>query len=166
MKSIIFAASLFVAGVAAQGTKVELYTSVDCSGPIPLEKDVFSDLKECVAIGEPKIPVAELGATYSYARLSPQVKNEILLFTDAAKCAEYPDYFDPKLQVTFIRASLPNTCTPCYRCGNVKSVRFTPDEAPAAQNAATQQPTSSANSFTPATFMTAFVVAAAATLFA
>jgi hypothetical protein len=89
-----------------------------------------------------------------YVRQS-HIPDEVLLFDDINACMKYPNTFDKNVQVTFIRSPQDGACTPCFRCGNVKSVQFT------------ATPTISASSTaTPAFAVTALVIAAASALFA
>eukprot|EP00123_Amoebidium_parasiticum_P009235 comp19349_c0_seq1/m.22281 comp19349_c0_seq1/g.22281 ORF comp19349_c0_seq1/g.22281 comp19349_c0_seq1/m.22281 type:complete len:159 (-) comp19349_c0_seq1:414-890(-) len=158
MKTIIattivcLAASVQVRGAS----KVELFSSADCTNAIPAGKNVLTSTSECVALGGPSVSVNELGTTYTYMRLSADHPNEVYLFPDAAKCAAYPPQFDPNQQVAFVRADSRDTCLPCYRCGNVKAVKIAnaPDASP-----------NSAATFAPTTIFTTFIIAAVAALF-
>lgn len=121
---------------------------------LPISTTQLTEPNMCATIGAPFVTVPEMNAQYKYVRQS-HIADEILLFDDISACMKYPNTFDKNVEVTFIRSPQDGSCTPCYRCGNVKSVMLK------------SLPTTSSSATTTApAFIAALVVAAATMLFA
>eukprot|EP00123_Amoebidium_parasiticum_P018131 comp24115_c0_seq1/m.43637 comp24115_c0_seq1/g.43637 ORF comp24115_c0_seq1/g.43637 comp24115_c0_seq1/m.43637 type:complete len:156 (-) comp24115_c0_seq1:328-795(-) len=152
----VFAVLALAAGATATttGTKVQLFTAANCdaNAAISTVKAALTG-NECSGLSAP-ITVAELGKTYTSVRLSADVPNEVLLFENDSQCAAAPATFDTAQQVAFLRADSAGACLPCYRCGNVKSLKF---DAVAVDS-------SSAPGFTPSSVLTTLFFGAAALL--
>eukprot|EP01134_Creolimax_fragrantissima_P006911 CFRG6911T1 len=124
MHSQIMRVILVVVAIAAQAyaTKVHLFAGLECTNLISLSSSVLNDQETCSKINMPMITVSEWANTqYQYIKLSDR-PDEITLFGGEQECTKYTSSStDP---VPFIRAMVMNECVPCYKCGNIKSVRF------------------------------------------
>jgi len=146
-----FVAASALAAVASAAMQVHLYTDDKCTTDLAVQRNQLMAPSDCVTIQTP-ITASEMNEQFTYLRQS-HIADEVLLFNDFKTCIEYPGSFDRNQQVAFIRADKDNECEPCYRCGNVKSVKMV------------QQPdVSSATSTVPAV-LSALVLAGVSTLF-
>eukprot|EP01134_Creolimax_fragrantissima_P006910 CFRG6910T1 len=112
----ILAAACVSFATAAYNTEAHFYLGENCKEETKLASNMFSS-GTCVKTE------GEMIATYTYLRQS-HVDNEILLFTNLNSCEQYPEGFDPDLDVAFIRSTENGACLPCVGCYNVQSVKF------------------------------------------
>jgi len=129
-----------LATVATANMNVQLFTDDSCAQELAMAKNLLEGANDCTGINAPHLSVPETNKLYKYVRPS-HIDQEVLLFEDEASCKAYPTTFDKNQEVAFLRSNEDSACVPCYRCGNVKSVKMVKMSPTETSDAVTAAPT-------------------------